>query len=106
MSWEGGISKREGNATFTDGAVAAVASRARARPRPSYKGRIVITVPDGSTITARYGLTDKFDLDYMQSGAGDFVSGTGRLQGITGKYPFQGKRGDTEHVGTYALPRK
>lgn len=108
--WDGRSVERAGNATFKDGAIATVTMRAKVGPisavdlSGSYEGQVVFTFPDRSTITARYGVTEKSD--YTQSGWGEFASGTGRYQGITGKYTIQGKRGDTEQVGTYSLPGK
>ncbi len=99
---------REGDATFKNGEVAALAISGIVGPTSSvdfshpYEAQAVFTFTDGSTIVARFSGLEK--ADYAQSGSGRFVSGTGRFQGITGNYTFQGKRGDTAHVGTYTLP--
>jgi hypothetical protein len=105
----GGMFTREGKATFKGGETATVATTSKMGPSSAdasfpFEGQAVFTFVDGSTFTARFGGTDKFD--YTQTGWGEFISGTGRFQGIAGRYTFQGKRGDTEHVGTYSLPSK
>ncbi len=74
------------------------------------KGRGTITVDavmrfkDGSSITTRYaGYRDPKTLDV--AGKGEFVSGSGKYQGITGEFSYTGHLGDTKSVGTYTLKK-
>ena len=74
------------------------------------KGRATVTVEsvmrfkDGSSITTRHaGYRDPKTLE--TAGKGQFVSGTGRYQGITGQFSYTGHLGSTESVGTYTLTK-
>ena len=76
-----------------------------ARP---FKGQWLLRFDDGSMITIQLaGSTDKAD---AVSASGEFVSGSGRFKGITGKVTYAGKRSgsdtETDLVGSYSLPNK
>jgi hypothetical protein len=74
------------------------------------KGRIAVSADavmqfkDGSSIATRYaGFRDPRTQEV--AGSGEFVSGTGKYQGITGPFTYKGLAGRAEYVGTYSLKR-
>jgi hypothetical protein len=74
------------------------------------KGRATVAVEsvmrfkDGSSITTRHaGYRDPKTLE--TAGKGEFVSGTGRYQGISGQFTYTGYLGSTDSVGTYTLTK-
>jgi hypothetical protein len=75
------------------------------------KGRVTVTIDsvmrfkDGSSITMRQvGYRDP-GMGGGAAGSGEFLSGTGKYQGITGQYTYKGVLGKTEAVGTYTLKK-
>lgn len=75
------------------------------------KGRLTITIDavmrfkDGSSITMhQVGYHDP-GMGGGAAGSGEFLSGTGKYQGITGQYTYKGFLGKTEAVGTYTLKK-
>ncbi len=75
------------------------------------KGRVTVLIDsvmrfkDGSSITMRQvGYRDP-GMGGGAAGSGEFLSGTGKYQGITGQYTYKGVLGKTEAVGTYTLKK-
>jgi len=112
---------REGTATFKDGSTATVRMQgafdktdpkvakdvkdAKGVKEGTFKAKSLLNFPDGSTITTRYaGKVDS--ASFASSGAGEFVSGTGRFKGIKGKVTFDGRLSESEWTGEYTLPKK
>lgn len=105
--------EREGTAVSKAGERASVAVKGTfdvtdekgARP---FKGQWSLRFDDGSMITIQLaGSTDKAG---AISAFGEFVSGTGRFKGITGKVTYAGRRSgsdtETDLVGSYSLQNK
>jgi hypothetical protein len=75
------------------------------------KGRVTVTIDsvmrfkDGSSITMhQVGYRDP-GMGGGAAGSGEFLSGTGKYQGISGHYTYKGVLGKTEAVGTYTLTK-
>jgi hypothetical protein len=83
---------RHGVATFGSGELAAGVINGKLGPvsegREYAKIEATYRFDDGSTISMRFD--GSWDLT-TGSGAGDFVAGTGRFQGITGTFTYTGK---------------
>jgi len=111
---EGTRWRREGTAVFKSGEKASVVSNGTSDALSeigarAYKAQYLLRFDDGSTITIQgAGRTDM--TTGAGSGSGQFVSGTGRFEGITGKVTFvshaSGEGGGADWVGSYALPAK
>lgn len=106
----GGKFTRLGTAVLSTGETAEVKNEGVDGPSDE-KGRPTVTVDsvmrfkDGSSITMRYAGYRDPKLRDEAAGSGEFVSGTGRYQGITGHFTYKGVAGSTETVGTYTLKR-
>ncbi len=110
---EGPPWRREGTAVFKTGEkvslVANGTSDALEKGVRPYQGKYVYRFDDGSTITTQVaGRTDIFT--GAGSGTGEFVNGTGRFEGITGKVSCvsqaSGEVSEADCVGSYSLPNK
>lgn len=106
----GGKFTRIGTAVLGTGEKAEVKNEGVDGPNDE-KGRVTFTVDsvmrfkDGSSITMRYaGYRDPKLRDEV-AGSGEFISGTGRYKGITGKYTYKGFAGSTDAVGAYTLKK-
>ncbi len=107
----GGKFTRLGTAVLSTGETAEVKYEGSEGASDEKKGRLTITIDavmrfkDGSSITMRQvGYRDP-GVGGEAAGSGEFVSGTGRYQGITGEYTYKGFLGKTEAVGTYTLSK-
>lgn len=106
----GGKFTRLGTAVLSTGETAEVKNEGIDGPSDE-KGRPTVTVDsvmrfkDGSSIAMRYAGYRDPKLRDEAAGSGEFVSGTGRYQGITGQFTYKGFAGSTEAVGTYTLKK-
>ena len=111
---EGPRWKREGTAIFKTGERASLVSNGTSDALSeigvrTYKAQYLLRFDDGSTITIQgAGRTDL--TTGRGAGSGEFVNGTGRFEGISGKVTFFGRASgevsEGDWVGSYTLPAK
>ena len=119
-----GLYERRGVAVFEDGETASYLTRGSFdynKGQGPFRGYSQITYMDGSTSRSKYqGITTVPPGEKLPSfkGTGEYINGTGRFEGIKGKFSFSGKyvtpytkdktKGDAyyEVTGTYTLPKK
>ena len=74
-----------------------------------FKIQYMLRFDDGSTITIR-SVGSRHQFDGTTSGTGDFINGTGRFDGITGRVThtgqISGSTAELDWVGSYSLPGK
>jgi len=108
------ITERTGTVALETGERASLVSKSTAdlsddKGMTPWKAEYVLCFDDGSVITIRSAGT--FDQRTEVSiGAGEFLSGTGRFEGITGKLTqvsrFSSSSVGTDFVGSYSLSNK
>jgi hypothetical protein len=105
--------RREGTAVFKTGEKANLVINGKAEVSPEqdvgpFKGQWLLRFDDGSTITIQVAGTRGITTGAV-SGSGEFVSGTGRYEGITGKVTFvsqvSGSVSEGDWGGSYSLPK-
>jgi hypothetical protein len=106
--------ERKGTVALETGEKASFVSKSTAelsddKGMTPWKAEYVLRFDDGSAITFRSAGT--FDrITEVSTGAGEFVSGTGRFEGITGKLTqvsrFSSSMVGTDFVGSYSLPNR
>ena len=118
-----GLYERRGVAVFEDGETAAYHTRGTfdfIKGQGPFQGYSQLTYKDGSTTIVKYQGTMSLTPDEKfptYAGKGEYVKGTGRLEGIKGSASFSGKyvtpltketKGDVvmEVTQTYTLPSK
>jgi hypothetical protein len=117
------VSEQRGVAIFENGECAALLMRGtsdRTKRRSTFQSYSQLTYKDGSTtISKAEGNMEISPGEKLPSlkGKGEWIKGTGKFQGIRGRFTFSGKRitpysketkGDLyfEVTGTYTLPSK
>lgn len=105
--------KREGTAVFRTGEKANLVINGKAGGSPEqdvgrFTGEWLLRFDDGSTITIQVAGTRGITTG-TGSGSGEFVSGTGRYEGITGKVTFVSQISSSvsegDWTGSYTLPK-
>jgi len=105
--------RREGTAAFKTGEKANLVINGKAEVSPEqdvgpFKGQWLLRFDDGSTITIQVAGTRGISTGAV-SGSGEFVSGTGRYEGITGIVRFvsqvSGSVSEGDWGGSYSLPK-
>jgi hypothetical protein len=105
--------RREGTAVFKTGEKANVVVNGKAEGSPkedvgAFKGDWLLRFDDGSSITIHVAGT-RGNTTWAGSCSGEFASGTGRYEGITGKVTFvsqvSGSVNEIDWVGSYSLPK-
>ena len=105
--------KREGTAVFKTGEKANLVIDGKAGVSPEqdvrrFTGEWLLRFDDGSTITIQVAGTRVITTG-TGSGSGEFVSGTGRYEGITGKVTFVSQISSSisegDWTGSYTLPK-
>lgn len=89
-----GTYERIGVWLLEDGQVATITNKGNyewTKDRGKHNGYVIVTFPDGSTLTDRYQGTDRQVGDKVTwEGTGRYVAGTGRFKGVKGEDTYKG----------------
>ncbi len=110
-----GLFEKKGVAIYENGEIAAYDTRGTfdsVKGQGTWEGYCLTSFADGSTCVTKYqGTSTMVKGKKLLKGKGKYIKGTGRFEGIKGKFSLAGKYitkaySVTDVTGTYTLPKK